>query len=489
MKTRRIIALLLAALTVVSAAACAEKADSAGDQDTAQLSENAGTEAVETSIADTLTTKNYDGYAFRIFGEEMRDYYYFEEATGEVIEDAVYNRNQKVADMFDVSFEYKIVTWGSGSSYIKQLAQTADDAHDLLTNSHQSLGPVITGGCIQNWNQAEEYMNFNAPWYIQDANKTFSIGNNMMLLFGDYLESTIRNCWCFIFNKSKMTDYNIPDLYQAVDDGKWTVDYLMQITEGIYSDLNGNGKQDKGDFFGFITDSYAAVDSFCRTLGLSAISKDENNYPYLDFFDEQTVEAYELMYRLFYEHEGTFVNNEAFSHVGTLFAPGYCVISDCMLIHLQEDAIREMKDDFGVLPYPKFNETQDMGYTHMDGTFSAMMLPITISDESLERTALITEALNALSYDMVRPALYEVSLQNKLSRDDDSARMIDLVLAGRRFSFDSLDEAGFALSPYGMRSQMQSRKNQIASYYARNEKSAQRWIEKLIEAYEASVQA
>lgn len=489
MKAKRITALLLALMTVILSAACTDKPDSGKEDGYTAPDSVIESEAVETTIADTLTTKDYDGYAFRIFGEEMRDYYYFEEATGDVIEDAVYNRNQRVSELFNVKFEYKIITWGTGYTYIQQLAQTADNAHDLLTNSHQSLGPVITGGCIQNWNKAEEYMDFGAPWYIQDANKTFSIGSNMMLLFGDYLESTIRNCWCFVFNKAKMADYNIPDLYQAVDDGKWTVDYLMQITDGIYSDLNGNGKEDKGDFYGFITDSYAAVDSFCRTLGLSAISKDSNNYPYLDFFDEHTVEAYELMYKLYYEHEGTYVNNAAFQHVNELFATGCCVISDCMLIHLQDKTVRDMKDDFGVLPYPKYNEAQDMGYTHMDGTFSAMMLPITLSDEDIERTALITEALNALSYDMVRPALYEVSLQNKLARDDDSARMIDLVLAGRRFSFDSLDEAGFKLSPYGMREQMQKKQNQIASYYAKYEKSAQKWIEKLIAAYEESTQA
>lgn len=81
----------------------------------------------------------------------------------------------------------------------------------------------------------------------------------------------------------------------------------------------------------------------------------------------------------------------------------------------------------------------------------------------------------------------DITLKTKLSRDDDSIRMLDFVLAGRRYSFDSLDEDNFPLSPVrAMRNLLSQKKKDIASYYASNEAKAIAWIEKIITAYEES---
>lgn len=437
-------------------------------------------------MLDTLTTEDYDGYTFNIMGEAMRDYYFAEDLNGEVINDALYNRNKTVEDIFNIELAFDILDWGTGQKQIIKVTTAGENAYDLLTCTHLYLGSVITNGSLQSWTRTDA-IDLDAVWYVKAANETYSIGDNYMLLFGDFLESNIRNAWCMIFNKQKAEEYNLPSLYDAVDSGEWTIDYLMTITQDIADDLDGNGKYDGTDFYGFVTDSYAGIDSFSRTCNLSAISKDSQNYPVLDFFKESTVDAFDLIYKLYYEHNGTFVNKAAFAHIDDIFATGHAIISNTMIIFLQDEAIRDMDDDFGVVPYPKMTESQEMGYAHLDGTFSAMMLAITLPDEDIERTALVTEALNALGYDMVTPALYEITLQNKLTRDEDSVRMMDLVLAGRRYSFDSLDEDNFPFSPCSaMRKLLAAKNKDIASYYEANKAKAEAWIEKIVTAYEES---
>lgn len=461
---------------------CAESENKTADPVTSE----ADTAPVETSVADTLAKGNFDGYNFKILGEIMRDYYFSEELNGEVINDAVYNRNADVSELYNVTLDFNLIEWKQAPPLIKNLTAADDNAYDLFTATHLYLGSVITGGCVQNW-QNIPGVTLDSAWYVQAANETYSIGDNMMLLFGDFLESNVRNSWCMVFNKQHAINYNLPDLYETVDSGKWTIDFLMSITKDIFADIDGDGKMTKTDFYGFATDKYAGIDSFSRTCSLSAIAKNEENYPVLDFYDDNTVAAFEKIYQLYYESTGTLVFDGAFGHIDDVFAEGNAVIANTMIIFLMGDKMRAMPDDYGVLPYPKFTEEQEMGYTHLDGTFSCMMVPITQPSADWERTGLIVEALNALGYAAVTPAMYDITLKTKLSRDDDSIRMLDLVLAGRRYSFDSLDEDNFPLSPVrAMRNLISQKKKDIASYYASNEKGAFTWIEKIITAYEES---
>ncbi len=445
----------------------------------------AETEPAETTVMDTLVKEDYDGATFRILGEVMHDIYTVEEQTGEVLNDAVYQRNSAVNELYNIALEYDIVEWKTGPNIIMEMTTAGDKNYDLLTSTHQYLGKSITSGCYRSWSETDR-VTLDSPWYIQAANDTYSIGDNTMLLFGDFLESTIRCTWAMVFNQSKAADHDMPDLYAAVDEGRWTIDYMMEVTNDLYVDTDGDGSRGEGDFYGFITDSVASLDSFGRTCGLSAISKDAKNYPVLDFYKDSTPTAYDKLYQLFYESTGTFASPTAFSQPDN-FSNGNGVISNVLLVLLERDQFRNMEENFGVLPYPKLTESQEMGYSHLDGTFSAQMLSVTLSDEDVQRTATVTEALNALGYDMVRPALYDVVLKTKLTRDEDSVRMLDLVMAGRRFSFDSLDEDGFKLSPaQAIRNLLGKKNKDIASYYAKNEESCRKWIDNIVEAYEQS---
>ena len=98
---------------------------------------------------------------------------------------------------------------------------------------------------------------------------------------------------------------------------------------------------------------------------------------------------------------------------------------------------------------------------------------------------MITEALNAYSQEYVTPAIYEVTLKTKTSRDERSIEMLDLILDSRQYSFDSCDESNFPLSPIKtLRTLIGSSKSKdIASYYASNENAAEEWVQTMIDAY------
>ena len=114
------------------------------------------------------------------------------------------------------------------------------------------------------------------------------------------------------------------------------------------------------------------------------------------------------------------------------------------------------------------------------------MISVCKPESEHAKIGMITEALNAYSREYVIPAIYEVTLKTKTSRDERSVEMLDLILDSREYSIDSCDESDFPLSPRcTIRDLIGGKKSKdIASYYAANEAKAEEWVQTMIDAYQ-----
>ena len=86
--------------------------------------------------------------------------------------------------------------------------------------------------------------------------------------------------------------------------------------------------------------------------------------------------------------------------------------------------MREMRDDFGILPYPKYDEAQESYQTYIcDGNTTGFSIPITADAEksgmilSAERPRNVVRQTRVL-----RPRL-----KGKAARDNDSVAMLDII--------------------------------------------------------------
>jgi hypothetical protein len=96
--------------------------------------------------------------------------------------------------------------------------------------------------------------------------------------------------------------------------------------------------------------------------------------------------------------------------------------------------LRAMETDFGILPYPKFDEKQEAYYTRLGGG-DLFFTGITSTKEDLERTSAILEAMACDSLKTVVPAYYDIMLKTKLARDEESEEMIDYIIDQRVFDW------------------------------------------------------
>ena len=97
--------------------------------------------------------------------------------------------------------------------------------------------------------------------------------------------------------------------------------------------------------------------------------------------------------------------------------------------------MRNMKSDFGIIPYPKLDENQESHITPIGTATGIMFIPKTASDIGL--TCRVMEALGYYSMKDVVPAYYEVALRDKYTRDEEVPEMLEMIRAAMRLPFDS----------------------------------------------------
>ena len=97
-----------------------------------------------------------------------------------------------------------------------------------------------------------------------------------------------------------------------------------------------------------------------------------------------------------------------------------------------------------------------------------------------ERTGIIIEALSAESMYTLTPAYYDITLKTKLSRDEESAAMLDLIFENRVFDIGAMYNWG---NVYQLTLDLAAAKNyNFQSAFARNEKVIDIKIGKAISA-------
>ncbi len=436
----------------------------------------------EPVLSDHLPESDFSGYNFRMLirdNDVYVDDMYSETETGDLMEDAIYYRNLKVAERFNISYEvirsshYNYETDGMTS-----ILAGSDDYDIILPHARASFA-YAQEKLLLEWNTELEYVDLDQPWWAQDAKESFSINHKLYCMVGDISFQNLAATTCILFNKPLFNDYLIEYPYKSVLDGTWTFDNFSNIIKKGYSDLNGDGNSAiETDQFGYVTSWWGGPIQVLYCANERIADKDENDIPYISLFNDRTTEIYQRFFDLFKsgtcfleKTDGGPLVNESFKEGRALFIEaGYGSII----------SFRDMDIDFGVIPWPKYDDTTDKYYGKVDASCSLFIIPITASDPV--RTSVILEALAFEGYVSVIPTYYDVALTTKYTRDDESTEMLDIIKQGKIYDLGYYCNAVGELSSTGYNlSKMPS--PDFASFYAKNEKPAKKALEKLVSAY------
>lgn len=238
------------------------------------------------------------------------------------------------------------------------------------------------------------------------------------------------------FNKQIIEDYGLDNPYELVDNGKWTLDRMIGMAEAAASDINGDGKVDTDDRFGFIgeDDSQVYLLTGCGVRFSTHDDKDIN----ITIMSEKTVDAIGKIVGLINDNRvsmmnftyGKDYNNPFFElFIPQLGANRALFFSNQLLASLN---MRSLEVDFGVLPMPKYDENQE-SYSSFSNTFFTDYVVIPPTNTDTVRTGALIEAMNYYSQQYVAPAFIDNVVKNKSVRDEESAKIISDIIDNMQY--------------------------------------------------------
>lgn len=477
-KNIRLIPLMLAFFMLCTVWGCSGTAETA-DAGTEGESTAAG-ETGDTALADNLPEADYEGASFRTLTRRCcpshKSGLYTEEDSGDVIENAVYTRNRMVEERFNITVEEPLTDSDAMPERLVNAILAVDDIADAATIHFRYLGSMAVSGYLAELSTVP-YFDFDRIWWATDMIDNYSAYGRVYILQGCLDIDNITDLGALYFNKTLLENTSPgTDLYAMTANGEWTIDEMTTLVERGGADLDGDGiyshETDQTAYAG-----YAGHSSLYQyAMNQPTTERDENGVLQLVINTEKMVDIADKIY---YMSKGC-ANTYIFDAVPeTIFTDGNTLFYINTLNSAINAGLRAMDADYGIVPLPKYNTEQDRYYSHAMAHSSLIGVPVT--NNNLEFTAVILEAMTAEGYKTVRPALYKNALTVKGVRDEESIEMIDIILAGRTSDFaDIYDEWGLA---YSLDHLVRGNASSFATYYAAQSVMEQRLLDKALEFY------
>ena len=325
--------------------------------------------------------------------------------------------------------------------------------------------------------------NLDAAYYYQDVNNTAMVNDTLYFLLGDYSLTYWESTYVLYFNKTMAENHNIGDIYGLVKDGSWTFDKMKEMAKGVWSDLNGDLWPGVEDSFGYVSEINNSTDAFAAHFDIPLTGRDENGDIVFNVDQGKMVSILEKFIE-FKQTDDVWMTMVGSAEtldqnpVDKIFREGRSLFYHAMLNRAQD--FRGMETDFGIVPYPKWNEEQEGYYTHSQDGYSVAVVPIDVKNPELCGAAV--DLLSALSNKMVIPAYYDMALRDKYARDDESGEMLDIIREGFKMDFayyyqGAMDSGGH------FRNLINQNNSNFVSYYSINQKGYERKLKQLIQAY------
>lgn len=426
--------LLLAAILTSTFASCsetpAEESDTTAVTDTTAADPNAAdTEEETVDVMAHLEKKDWGGADFTVVGknEGYGEWEMFEmnaeELTGELINDAVWERNLYLTENYNIiPVGYK--ESGPTNTFRNAVQANTGDFEGALIPVNEAVSLAVEGLLFDF--KDLPVVDLEASWYDQNANKSLSVANRLYFSFGDMTMQNLDLTWCVMFNKELVEQHQLGSIYDLVDNNEWTAEKLFELSNDITNDTDGNGILNEYDLYGNATPYDRTAMALMYSAGVDFVTKDADDYPVYNPLSETAYNVFSDLLVYFgtdsclnintlagawRKSEEMFMNNQ------------FLFYTECMQNLAR---FRDMEVDFGVVPMPKYSSEQE-NYVSMVCDFPAsLVIPSYCTDTDF--TGFTVEALNAKSSETVRTAYVDKCLLYKYSRDEESSACLEIIL-------------------------------------------------------------
>lgn len=455
--------------------------------------------AAEETTEPELSTEKILGFAkedngkrtFTILTNSATSYEFNTDTeNGDIVNDAVFKKDSMVEEYLgiDINLIHESGVYASRKTFNAKVTNawaSGDATYDLINNVLTVTLPLSQQGVFVNVNELE-FTNLDQPWYITEMTENYGIKGKLYGILSDHTLSLYKDLSVIYFNVNLFQEQKADvNLYDLVRDGDWTLGKFIELTSDMASDLNGNGVYETDfDRFAYFGES-VPNGTWMTALDISIIDMNsDGSYTYHGLTDRLD-DAYSQL-RTFYtsvpgvscidsanKGGGRYPPRETFAEGRVAMMTNYIYATEY---------IREMNDDYGIIPIPKYDKNQEKYITQIGTSTSTFFVPQTQKDLSLVAKFIECEAY--FGYSEVSPVYYESALKTKYAKDPNMGQMLDIVRENATISFlfvyySSLSEAPRTLFRFNT-----TPKSDLASYFTTTKRVFLNSVDDLLQTYE-----
>ncbi|MFA6947967.1 MAG: hypothetical protein WCQ72_03200 [Eubacteriales bacterium] len=436
---KRVTAIILCALVLTSAIGCGTAQQPADVLMQNQTSEAAGatSEAAETKVSYSYPDKDYGGSDFVILNIEpiwdFYTYFDFENMTGDPIDDAIYNRNRAVEKQFNIKLHETDIHMDKIVAALQKVILAGDTAYDVSYIPGNLINPLITEKQLADLMDMPD-LKLDQPWWDQTVVADSILNNTLYFALCDITLEGLQGAWVLYFNDDMMESLGLDKPYDLVRSGTWTYDRLAEYMKAGVN-LNGDESfafKDDGSCVYGMTSYEAGTAAMIIGSGERYIKLDSGGTPYLALDNDRFYSVAQKIADILNTEGEYFSANDArpslkaydliFQNERALFLGAEIKAT---LIS------REMEDNFGIVPYPKYEEAQTGYSASLYQQLPLLCVPVTNPD--YEKTGIILDALAYQSYTDTMPVFYNTTVSQKGLRNEDSVEMLGIIRESRFF--------------------------------------------------------
>ena len=382
-------------------------------------------------------------------------------------------------------------------AYLREQQQAGTADFDLVCDSVDNMVQSITDHLF--WSIEPEKLSIDQPWWDRECMDAISIAGKSYFLSGDALITDDDNIYLYLYNK-KMYEENADllqygDIYDIVKDGKFTLDLFEEMCK-LVSHADENGEWGFNATYGNLSHAYGAtvLVNGCD-FAMATTDPDTEDYFQLNVDSGQGQTIFDKVYQIMSDKQitqraeliigqGSSPSKYGFAELEEMFVNQrglfYNTTSSSISILKRTD----MDFEFGVLPTPKYDESQER-YCNTVNRYQSSVIGIPICCRNMDAAYALLDALGYYGGD-VKKAYYQETLQLQTLSEEDS-EMLDLVYGSRFYDLGSYFNwgNGALINFYG--SLINGTTNDLASRWEAIESSVETDMHATVEAYKDSV--
>ena len=493
---KKIFAAVFAMLTLLSAVSCADKRES-----TVGSSDTTGKPAVSsdavTSGETTLSAPEFpddltgDGCDIVIFDQGFWHYTPLDvidvgvvEMNNEGLNDAAYNRDRLTEEKFDV----RIVRRTEPECYdsynnLQVLVDSGDCDIDLCLLRTAILTQAITNNILTDLDSGSlTYFNPDNPWWNSNSYESLSVNGTHYGVCGDFTITDDLSVWALYFNKTMLSDLGLENPYDLVREGDWTYDKLFTMGQAASADIDGVSGMTYEDRWG-VTYIRDTVSGMINSVGVEIGQKDEDDIPYMTFYTDENVRKVQGIYEKLYNLDQCYNIHARGGDEVKIFTDGRALFTFGAIYYAPQ--MRSTNTDFGILPYPKFDENQK---NYISST-SPLSLTILCTPKNNKNNAALTGAFmeyySYLGSEKIVPEFYDKLLTWKVARDDESREMFNYIFDDTHTIYDIGNIFNFGDFSFWLVDMTLYSDINISSLWAKYETKTQEAIKAMLEAIDS----